>query len=204
MNKPSVEKTISSLKKKGYAVSYFSSAPEAADYLDAAIDKKTVGFGDSETILRLGLFHRLNEHNTVFDPMHREGAEPFSEVAKKSVSADIFLTSVNAIAETGEMVNIDGRGNRVAGSIYGHEKVFFILGVNKIEPTLDRAIARARNVAAPLNAKRHGYRTPCAGKADRCYDCASPERICCGMMVYLHKMRFMEMEVVIIDESLGL
>jgi hypothetical protein len=111
---------------------------------------------------------------------------------------------VNAMAETGELVNIDGTGNRVAGSLFGHEKVYFVAGINKVCPTLEEARFRARNVAAPANAARHGYRTPCAVRADHCYDCASPDRICCGEMIYHRKMRFIDMEVVLIGEKLGL
>lgn len=114
-----------------------------------------------------------------------------------------FFTSVNAIAETGEMVNIDGAGNRVAGSLFGHEKVYFIAGTNKIESTLEKAVYRARNVAAPMNAARHNFKTPCAVKQDKCYDCASPDRICCAEIIHLQKMRFIEMEVILINEPLG-
>ncbi len=67
---------------------------------------------------------------------------------------DVFLTSVNALSQTGEMVNIDGTGNRVAASLFGSQEVFFVLGVNKITPDLASAIYRARNVAAPLNSKK--------------------------------------------------
>lgn len=87
--------------------------------------------------------------------------------------------------------------------MFGHEKVYFVVGANKIEPTLEKAIWRARNIAAPRNAKRLGLKTPCAVKADKCYDCKSPERICNGLLIHLRKMNDIEMEVVLIRESLG-
>ena len=101
------------------------------------------------------------------------------------------------------MVNIDGKGNRISESLYGHEKVYFIIGANKVMPDLQQAIDRARNIAAPKNAQRLSCKTPCAVKADRCYDCSSPGRICNGMVIYFGKMTSCEMEVILIDEALG-
>lgn len=199
-----VQKTMANLKRKKYQVSFFETAREAASYLDRCIDNKFVGFGDSETMLGMGLYEMLNKHNEVVDPMHCKEGENFFTTARKCLMTDVFLTSVNGLAETGEMVNIDGTGNRVAGSLFGHEKVYFVVGVNKIAPTLEEAIFRARNIAAPMNAARHGFKTPCAVKQDKCYDCSSPDRICCGQMIYYQKMRNIEMEVVLINESLGL
>lgn len=196
-------KTIDALKKKKYEVGYFETAEEAAEYLNQKIDGRLVGFGDSETMITMGLYDSLSRHNEVIDPKHCAKGEDFFSTAKKCLTTDIFLTSVNAIAETGEMVNIDGTGNRVAGSLFGHEKVYFVAGTNKIEETLEAAVCRARNIAAPMNAARHGFKTPCAVKKDRCYDCKSPDRICCGEMIYLQKMRFIEMEVILIHEELG-
>ena len=172
-----IQKTMDALKGFGYEVSYFDTADEAAAYLDGKIDNKTVGFGDSETLQVLKLYELLSLHNQVTDPMHCQEGSDFWKTARLCLGTDIFLTSVNAIAETGEMVNIDGTGNRVAGSLFGHEKVYFVAGINKIEPTLEKAIRRARNIAAPMNARRHGYNTPCAVNGDRCYDCSSPDRI---------------------------
>ena len=81
---------------------------------------------------------------------------------------------------------------------------YFVIGSNKIAPTLEEAVFRARNVAAPQNAARHGYKTPCAHKQDHCYDCYHPRRICNAQVIYWQKMNHMDMEVVLIDEPLGL
>lgn len=198
-----LDKTVTSLRKKGYTVSVFETAEEAVRYLDSEVDHKSVGFGDSETLFCMGLYDVLCPHNEVYDPQHCEEGETFFTTAKKCLTTDIFFTSVNGIAETGEMVNIDGTGNRVAGSLFGHEKVYFVAGINKIAPTLEDAIIRARNVAAPMNTARHHYKTPCAIHQDHCYECRSKDRICCGQMIYMQKMRFIEMEVVLIKEELG-
>ena len=120
------------------------------------------------------------------------------------MTTDVFLTSVNAASESGELVNIDGSGNRTAGTLFGHKKVYFVLGENKIVPTLEDAIWRAKNIAAPKNAERLKLKTPCAQKGDKCYDCNSSDRICNGLVIHYKKMDDCEMEVVIIKEPLGL
>ena len=197
------EKLERKLKYKGYEVSRFATGKEAAAYLDGKIDGVTVGFGDSETMISMGLYDLLAKHNDVADPKHPKEGKDFYSTARDALITDIFLTSVNGMAETGEMVNIDGTGNRVAGSLFGHRKVYFVVPVNKIVPTLDDAIWRARNVAAPKNTARHHYHTPCAAKQDHCYDCNSPDRICCAQTIYWRKMRNIESEIVLIDEELG-
>lgn len=199
-----IEKTIKALEHNGYKVSLFDYAEDAAQYLDNEIRGKTVGFGDSETLLQMNMYERLALNNTVFDPMHRKEGQSFVEAGKSCLMTEIFLTSLNAISETGELINIDGTGNRLAGSLFGHQKVYFIAGTNKIAPSLEDAINRARNIAAPLNSKRHGFKTPCAANGDRCYDCSSPERICNALLIHFKKMLSIEMEVVLINESLGL
>ena len=118
-----LEKTIRNLKNNEWEVRYFETAKEAAAYLDSQIDGKTVGFGDSETLRTMGVPEMLAKHNTVYNPIGVHDDEEFAKVTRRCLGTDIFLTSVNAIAETGQMVNIDGTGNRVAGSIFGHEKV---------------------------------------------------------------------------------
>ena len=150
------------------------------------------------------LYKRLSEHNTVYDPNQSKDNDEFIEIAMKTLTAEVYLTSVNAMSETGEMVNIDGTGNRVAGSLFGHNKVYFIVSTNKIVPTLEDAVYRARNVAAPKNAKRYNLKTPCAVKGDRCYNCNSPDRICNAMNLYLKKMNDTDdMEIILINEDMG-
>jgi len=116
----SIMKTAEALRKRGYDVSCFETGEDAAAYIDSKIDGFTVGFGDSETIMSLSLYERLSSHNEVYDPKHPREGKGFYDTARICLTTEIFLTSVNGIAETGEMVNIDGTGNRVAGSLYGH------------------------------------------------------------------------------------
>jgi hypothetical protein len=196
-------KTATALQKRNYQVSCFQTTAEATIYLNQQIDHKLVGFGDSETMIEMGLYEQLASHNDVYDPKHPRDGLDFYAIARKCLLTDIFLTSVNGLAETGEMVNIDGTGNRIAGSLFGHQKVYFVIGSNKIAPTLDEAIWRARNIAAPMNAARHHYKTPCAIKQDHCYDCCSPQRICNAQTIYWRKMNHMDMEVILIEEPAG-
>ena len=188
------------LEGRGYTVRTFSSGGEAADYLDAAIDGRSVGFGGSATLDALGLYERLGRHNEVVWHWKQDAAP----ARRAAMQTEVYLTSVNALAQTGELVNIDGAGNRVAATLFGHEKVYFVIGRNKLAPSYEEAAWRARNVAAPQRARQLGKKTPCAVKCDRCYDCKSPERICRGLVTLWGPMMGMEAEVVLIDEDLGL
>ena len=192
-----LEKLQKSLEAEGFAVSRFDTAAQAADYLDAVLDKKTIGIGGSVTIQEMALAERLGKHNQIL--WHWAGS-----TAQEAAGAQIYLTSVNGAAETGELINIDGTGNRVASGLFGHEKVYFIVGRNKVAPDYDAALWRARNIAAPKNAQRLGRKTPCAAKGDRCYDCKSPERICRAMVIHMGPPLGMEKcEVVLIGEPLS-
>ncbi|MBP2028530.1 hypothetical protein J2Z35_002356 [Acetoanaerobium pronyense] len=189
------------LNNYGYKVSYFESIQEATYYILKIVRNSTVGFGDSQTLKKMNLFEKLSQYNKVIDPSNYSDEE-FISIAKKTLTTEIYFTSVNAVSETGEMVNIDGTGNRIAGSLFGHKKVFFIFGTNKIEPTLEKAIFRTRNIAAPMNAKRLNLNTPCAIKGDRCYNCSSADRICNSMIIHMRKMDSIEAEIIMINKEL--
>ena len=122
------------------------------------------------------------------------------------MNTDVYISGANAIAETGEIVNIDGKGNRVASTLYGHKRLYIVAGKNKVQPTLEDAIYRARNVAAPLRARSFNVDTPCVkSKELKCYDCRSPQRVCCGMSILMYRMMGMEKsELILIDEDLGM
>lgn len=188
------------LEGRGYSVRVFSSGKEAADYLDAALEGKAIGFGGSATLDALGLYDRLVRRNRVIWHWKQDAAS----ARREAMGTDVYLTSVNALAETGELVNIDGAGNRAAATLFGHEKVYFVIGRNKLVPTYDQAVWRARNIAAPQRARQLGKKTPCAVKCDRCYDCKSPERICRGLVTLWGPMLGMEAEVLLVDAELGL
>lgn len=194
-----LETAAKALETRGFKVHMAATAEDAAAYLNGAIDGVTVGFGGSATLEALGLFESLSAHNTV----HWHWTQ--GETARmESMQTEVYLSSVNALAETGELVNIDGSGNRVAGTLYGHKKVYLVVGRNKLTPTYDEAVWRARNIAAPQRAHQLGKKTPCAVKQDRCYDCKSADRICRGLVTLWGPMLGMEAEVVLVDADLGL
>lgn len=192
-----------SLLEKGYAVSVFSTAADAAAYLDSQITGKSVGFGGSMTLLEMGVFERLSAHNNVYWHWRIPEGKSSAEVCAAASHAQVYISSVNAIAATGEIVNIDGNCNRVSAIVYGHEKVYLVVGINKIADDFESALYRARNVAAPMNAKRLSRNTPCAAKADHCYNCKSPERICRNLSVLWEKPTSCAFELLLIKESLG-
>ncbi len=191
------------LREKGYEVNVFDTAMEAAAYLDLQIDGEKVGFGGSVTLKEMGLYEKLSKHNQVI--WHNRLPEGVSdkEMRMEARTADIYVSSVNGLAETGEIINIDGTGNRVASIFYGHKKVYLVIGKNKLAKDYDQALWRARNIASPLNAKRLGVKTPCAVNGDKCYDCNSPQRICRGLLVLWEKPMASDIEVLLINEDLG-
>lgn len=195
------DKLTSNLEARGFAVVLCDTAAQAADFLTGAIHGKTVGFGGSMTLDRLGLFQRLSADNQCFWHWKTPGPETVAAAA----ASQVYLTSVNALAETGEIINIDGGGNRISAAAYAKEAVYYVVGQNKIAPDFDQALWRARNVAAPLNARRLNRKTPCAqGKELKCYDCKSPERICNGLSVLWRKLSGTKTcTVVLVKEDLG-
>jgi L-lactate utilization protein LutB len=195
-----IEKAVKNLENRGFAVKRFDTKEEARDYLTALLHGQTIGFGGSVTLKEMGLFEALSKNNTVWNHWVQDPAEARQNAAQ----ADIYITSANGVAETGEIINIDGSGNRVAASLYNKKEVFIVVGINKLEDSFEKALWRARNIAAPKNAQRLGAQTPCAQKGDKCYDCSSPGRICRGLAVLWGKMLGVgRMEVIIVNESLG-
>ena len=163
------------LEQRGFTVRRFATKEEAADYLDGQIDGVSVAFGGSMTVQEMGLYPRLAAHNNAVWHWDKAGLE-------QAAATDVYISSVNGLAETGELINIDGTGNRVSSTLFGHEKVYFVVGKNKIAPDYDKALWRARNIASPKNA----------------------QRICRGLVVLWEKPKAIQtMEVILIDEELG-
>jgi len=193
-------KIIENFKKHGFAAQYFATAAEAADYLCSRIQNTTVGIGGSMTVKQMNLADRLAPNNQVFWHWLKPGPETLAAAATTAV----YITSANGVAATGELVNIDGHCNRIASTLYGHDTVYFICGINKVAPDLEAAIHRARNIAAPLNARRLERKTPCAHGDLMCHDCSSADRICKGLAIHLKKTDgARQMELLLIGEALG-
>lgn len=196
----SIKKTMDNLQARRFQVHYFETGAEAAAFLNEELNDTQIGIGGSTTIDSLGLYELLQENNEVY--WHWKSSAP--DILSKANCAPVYLTSANAIAESGEIVNIDGRGNRLSSMVFGDGKrVIIVAGTNKICADLDSAIERARQTAATKNAQRFPVDTPCKHDG-KCHDCRSPQRICNALLVLWGPMNNMEsVDVVLIDEELG-
>ena len=196
-----LRKTAENMKARGFTVRCYATASEAAAALAEELRGRTVGIGGSMTVAQMGLAEMLERQGCTVYARSRSMSPAEAEQAGR---AEGYISSANGIAETGEIVNIDGTGNRVAATLYGPKKLYLIAGRNKLAPTLQDAVWRARNIAAPLNARRLNKETPCTVGEPKCHDGRSPERICRGMTIHMAPMKGVgETIVVLIDEELG-
>jgi L-lactate utilization protein LutB len=203
--KEMIKKTIESLQAHAFPVEYTAGKKEAAEFVLRSIPADAqVGVGGSVTIRELGLIDALAKRGTTIYDHSAEGLSPQEALATriKQMTSDCFLCSVNAIARTGELVSIDGVGNRINAMNFGPKKVIIVAGINKIAEDLPRALERVRNVAAPQNARRLGLALPCA-KTGRCEDCNSPQRICRSILIMERRPLLTDVTVVLVGEELG-
>lgn len=185
-----------------FHTSYFETKEEAAAYLKDRIHGELVGFGGSMTCKEMGLDRILKEDNDVV--WHWLEDEPAAEARRRAMNSTVYILSANGVSESGEIVNIDGTGNRVAMSLFGPKKVYYIVGRNKIAPDLRGAMDRAKNIACTKNAMRFGIKTPCvANNGDKCYNCNSPARICNATVILERPCNGMEVELVFVNEDMG-
>ena len=191
-------KVQQALERRGYTVRTFAAAAEAAAYLDGAIDGKTVGFGGSATLDALGVYDKLAAHNTVIWHWKQEA----NAARKAAMQTQVYLSSANGLAESGEIVNIDGTGNRVAALIYGPEHVIVMAGMNKVAANVDEALSRVHGTATPMNCKRLGKNTPCSATGV-CSDCLSPDCICNQVVITRRSGIEGRIKVILIGEELG-
>lgn len=160
---------------------YFVENQEELLQLLATLIKKgeKVGCGDSVTLEETGVFNFIRSGGFIFYDKHQIGltADEKRAIYLKNFDTDTFLTGTNAITLDGKLFNIDGNGSRVAPMLYGPKQVIVVAGINKLADTVEDAINRARQIAAPLDAKRLKKDTPCT-KLGKCIDCRHEQRIC--------------------------
>ena len=183
-------KAVEGLKRRGYEAVYVKTAAEAAEIvMKEAEGAASVGWGGSESVKALGVRERL--------------AAAGKEIRDHQLVMDLFLLSANALTADGRIVNIDGRGNRVAASIAGPERVVYVIGENKIvDGGVDEAIARIKKCACPPNCRRLGKKTPCAATGV-CADCDSPDRICKVTAIFDRKPTGISALAIVVGEPLG-
>ena len=180
---------------------YSAAAPNEACRLALSLIPKaqSIAMGGCMSAKEIGLLSALNEGGYHF--IDRSQMDP-REALLASFSADIFLSSVNAMTDDGILVNIDGNANRVACIAQGPQKVIFIVGIQKVCSDLDSAMKRARNVAAPANAQRFPLKTPCK-VTGKCSDCKSPDTICCEFLITRYSKHPGRMHLILVNEELG-
>lgn len=184
---------------------YFETSTEAGDFLISQIPEGlTVGWGHSVTLDQLGVKTYFREHNyTVFDrDSVANDLEARKQVLRACLSCDAYLVSANAITMKGEIVNIDGRGNRCAAMCFGPEKVYIVVGINKVTTDLDSAIQRIRTETCVPNAIAHHVKTPCA-ITGQCTDCLCSDCICCQILVTRFAREKGRYTILLIGEDLG-
>jgi len=196
---------LTALKANGFEVIYADNANEALDKVMSFIPKRAkVGIGGSVTVRDIGLVEAIEKQsNTIF----MDWGKPLElkekiKVRKEALTSDVYLTSSNAITLQGQLVNIDGTGNRVSAMIFGPKKVIIVAGANKLVDTLDEALARIRSIAGPLNGKRLNLKTPCA-LTGKCTDCNSPDRMCKVKVILEKKPSLSDITIVLVGENLG-
>jgi L-lactate utilization protein LutB len=200
------ERTIQALKKNNFEGFYVSDSKAALEEVMKRIsDGATVGVGGSVTLAQVGLMDALkNRKIQLILPLQQaRNDEEKLELFRKCFSADVFLSSTNAVTEDGKLYNVDATGNRVGAMFIGPKKTIIVCGVNKIVKDLEAAEKRVREWTAPQNAKRLGKKTPCV-ETGVCADCSSPDRICNIYVSLAKKPVRTEVIVILVGENLGI
>jgi len=201
-----IDRAREAFEKRQFTTHVFDRGSEAADFFFSEISPdETIGYGGSETVTELGVRHRLRDgdYRFVDRSLYGHGYNDQLDIRRQTLSADVFVASSNAVSIEGALVNIDGDGNRIAGLSLGPKRVVLFIGRSKLCETLDQAIFRARNVAAPALAIQHRMKTPCAASG-RCHDCSSPERICQNLSIIERCHPPGRIQILFINEDLGL
>jgi L-lactate utilization protein LutB len=197
-------RTTEALARNGFKARFFETAAEAKSALVASIDpSETVAAGGSVTIRDMGIKEALAAEGIEL-LTHGDASSPEerAEILKRAAVTDVYLSSINALTADGVILNIDGTGNRVASTVFGHKRVCYLAGVNKIAGNLQEAFIRLKNVATPLNAKRLNRHTPCA-VTGKCENCDAPERLCRATVIIERPLIGTESAVFLIGEALG-
>jgi len=199
------ELLVKNLRSRHYDAYYCDSKELALEKALELIPKgATVGWGGAMSAKQIGLLDAMNngEYNAI-DRDKTSSPEERKMAMKNCLLADVFITGANALSMDGQMVNIDGNGNRVAAIVYGPESIVVIAGMNKVMDTLEAAMIRARTVAAPMNKQRFALQTPCE-ITGTCGDCKSEGCICNQILVTRNSKPAGRIKVILVGEELGL
>jgi L-lactate utilization protein LutB len=199
------ESLVKALKARHFEACYCTDIEEAKQKLIEWIPQEdTVAWGGSQTLAEIGAQEMLRARGQVLiDRDTAKTPEERNTLMRQALTADTFLMSSNAITEDGQLVNMDGNGNRAAALVYGPRQVIVVAGLNKVAKDLDAAIARVRGTAAPTNAQRFPVNTPCK-ITGVCADCKSPDCICANMVITCLSKPAGKIKVILIGEMLGM
>ena len=204
-NETMMNKAKEALEAHNFLVELCKNGDEAREKALKELDKESsIGIGGSMTVREIGLFDYLkdNGYNIVNPYLPNLTREQVFDMRRKTLMSDFFLAGCNAVTLEGEIVNIDGYGNRISAIIFGPKKVFLFAGMNKIVMDRQQAIDRVLDVAAPINAKRLKRKTPCA-EDGFCTDCDAEERICKHLTINMRQNIPDRIKIFLIKESLG-
>jgi hypothetical protein len=199
------EKCVKALKKHGFDAHFMTTMEEARKLiLDMVAGYNSFGFGGSSTTRALGIIEELNSIGKKIFDHWQEGLtkEENLNIRLEQGRCDCFFCSANAISSTGEIVNVDGVGNRTNAMTFGTKKVIIVAGMNKVRPDLASAMKRVTEIAAPMRAKSLGMDLPCT-ETGICNDCNSPQRICRITTILYRRPLMTEVSVVLINQALG-
>lgn len=184
---------------------YVESSQELLSLLSTLLaEGEKIGCGDSATLEETGVFEHLRNGSYIFFDKHQKNltTEDKRKLYLNNFDADTFITGTNAVTMDGKLFNIDGNGSRVAPMIYGPRQVIVVVGVNKLVDTVEDAIQRTRQIAAPLDAKRLNKNTPCV-KLGRCIDCKHEQRICNNFVLIARQFSKDRIKVIFINGDYG-
>lgn len=196
---------VENLKKHRFDAHFAETVEEARALLLKMVDGyQRFGFGGSDTTRSLGLLDILRKNGKVVIDHLEEGLsfEDQLQRRKEQVTVDCFICSANAIALTGEIVNVDGIGNRTNAMSFGPSKVIIVAGVNKVAGDLHQALKRVHETAAPMRAKSLNMATPCA-RTGICTDCNADSRICNITTILHRKPMLTDISVILVNQELG-
>ena len=200
-NKLLAEKVIKGLESRNMTGYYAETKEEALKKaLELIPEGSSVTMGGCMSAREIGLVDAVQKGHYNF--IDRDNYEDKRAAALMAYDADVFLASANAMTDDGVLVNIDGNSNRVSAIAFGPKKVIFIVGVNKVCSDIDSAMKRARNVAAPINVQRFNLTTPCT-KTGTCFDCKSPDTICCQFLITRFSRHRGRIHVILVNDNLG-
>lgn len=202
-----IERTMEALKRNRMEAYYARDRAQALEKTFELLPRgATVTHGGSMTLSECGIAEALRERRGEYTYLDRGAPgltpEQVGELYRRSFFADCYLGSANAVTQEGEILNVDGNGNRVAAYLYGPRKVLLVVGCNKIVPNLAAAFERIKQTAAPANARRLSCATPCA-TSGICSDCHGPGRICCDYVVQGFQREEGRIQVILVGEALG-